>query len=184
MCYAFSRDGAIPGSRLWAKVNERRIPFNAVIFMAVWAGIITIPAAFGTSAGIPVAFFAVVSIAVIGLYIAYVIPIYLRWRQGAASRPVPWTLGSKYKWMNPLACIWVAIITIIFILPTTPAGVWWSDDFDWNAANYAPLVTGGVMLAVTIWWLVSAKKTFTGPKHTIGEIDKEISGESIVAQSP
>ena len=31
MMYAFSRDGAVPGSRLWSRVNERRIPFNAVI---------------------------------------------------------------------------------------------------------------------------------------------------------
>ena len=54
--------------------------------MAVCAAIITIPAYFPNSAGIPVAFYAVVSIAVIGLYIAYVIPIYLRWRNG---RPVP-----------------------------------------------------------------------------------------------
>ena len=40
-----------------------------------------------TTSGIPVAFFAVVSIAVIGLYIAYVIPIYLRWRMGDAFEP-------------------------------------------------------------------------------------------------
>ena len=35
--------------------------------------------------------------------------------------------------------------------------------------NYAPLLTGGVILLVTIWWHVSAKKWFTGPKHTIDE---------------
>ena len=35
MCYAFSRDGAIPGWRIWSKVNSTRIPFNAVLFMAV-----------------------------------------------------------------------------------------------------------------------------------------------------
>ena len=80
-------------------------------------------ATFGNADGIPVAFFAVVSIAVIGLYIAYVIPIYLRWRMGDAFEPGPWTNGAKYKWMNPIAMVWVAIITVIFILPTTPAGV-------------------------------------------------------------
>ena len=39
----------------------------------------------------------------------------------------------------------------------------WNDEFDWKLVNYAPLVTGGVILAVGIWWLVSAKNTFTGP---------------------
>ena len=174
MCYAFSRDGAIPGSRIWSRVNERRLPFNAVIFMAVCAAVLTIPAAFGNADGIPVAFFAVVSIAVIGLYIAYVIPIYLRWRKGDEFEAGPWTNGRKYRWMNPLATVWVAIITIIFILPTVPAGVPGNKDFSWNSVNYAPLVTGGVLLIVGVWWLVSAKRTFTGPKHTVAEIDQEI----------
>jgi amino acid transporter len=174
MCYAFSRDGAIPGSKIWSRVNERRLPFNAVIFMAVCAAILTVPAAFGNADGIPVAFFAVVSIAVIGLYIAYVIPIYLRWRKGDAFEAGPWCNGRKYRWMNPFATIWVAIITIIFILPTVPAGVPGNKDFSWNSVNYAPLVTGGVLLIVGVWWLVSAKHTFTGPKHTVAEIDKEI----------
>ncbi|HEX5923611.1 MAG TPA: amino acid permease [Baekduia sp.] len=174
MCYAFSRDGAIPGWRIWSRVNERRIPFNAVIFMAVCAAIITVPAIFGTAEGIPVAFFAVVSIAVIGLYIAYVIPIYLRWRQGDSWVSGPWTNGKKYKWMNPFSVVWVGLITIIFILPTTPAGVPFSDDFQWKAVNYAPLVTGGVLLAVGLWWVLGANKTFTGPRHTVSEIDAEI----------
>ena len=103
---------------------------------------------------------------------------------GDDFEPGPWTLGNKYKWMGLFSTIWVGLITIIFILPTTPAGVWWSDDFDWNAANYAPLVTGGVMLAVLIWWFASAKNTFTGPKHTIAELDREISGEADVRQYP
>ncbi len=174
MCYAFSRDGAIPGWRIWSRVNQRRMPFNAVIFMAVWAGILTVPAAFGNADGVPVAFFAVVSVAVIGLYIAYVIPVFLRWRVGDDFEPGPWNNGRKYRWMNILATIWVGIITIIFILPTSPAGVPFNKAFSWEAVNYAPIVTGGVILAVGIWWVVSARKTFTGPRHTVSEIDEEI----------
>jgi amino acid transporter len=178
MCYAFSRDGAIPGSRIWSRVNQKRIPFNAVIFMAVCAGIITIPAYVPTTVEgvgpVPIAFYAVVSIAVIGLYVAYVIPIYLRWRNDDRFSPGPWTNGAKYRWMNPFATVWVALITVIFILPTTPAGVPWRDGFDWKFVNYAPLVTGGMLLVVGIWWLVSAKNTFTGPRHTIAELDAEL----------
>ena len=174
MCYAFSRDGAIPGSSLWSKVNTNRVPTNAVLFMAGFAALLTVPAAFGTSEGIPVAFFAVVSVAVIGLYIAYVIPIFLRWRAGDSWEAGSWNNGAKYKWMNLVATVWVAIITVIFILPTTPAGVPGREEFSWNAVNYAPLVTGGVLLAVGVWWLVSARKWFTGPKHTVTELDREV----------
>jgi amino acid transporter len=174
MCYAFSRDGAIPGWRIWSRVNVRKMPINAVLFMAGCAVVLTIPAYFPSSTGVPIAFYAVVSIAVIGLYIAYVIPIYLRWRMGDAFQPGPWTLGNKYKWMNPFAVFWVALITIIFILPTTPAGVPFKDGFSWSSVNYAPLVTGGLILIVGLWWLLGARHTFTGPRHTIAELDAEL----------
>ena len=80
----------------------------------------------------------------IGLYIAYVIPIFLRWRMGDAFKPGPWNNGQKYRWMNLVATIWVGIITVIFCLPFTPAAVPWSDEFAWNAVNYAPIAVGGV----------------------------------------
>ena len=51
--------------------------------------LITVPAYWPAGNGVPVAFYAVVSIAVIGLYIAYVIPIYLRWRMGDAFEAGP-----------------------------------------------------------------------------------------------
>jgi amino acid transporter len=174
MCYAFSRDGAIPGWRIWSRVNHRRMPVNAVLFMAVCGVILTIPAFFPSSTGVPIAFYAVVSIAVIGLYIAYVIPIYLRWRMGDAFQAGPWTNGAKYKWMNPIAVIWVALITIIFILPTTPAGVPFRDGFTWSSVNYAPLVTGGLILIVGLWWVLGARNTFTGPRQTVAELDAEL----------
>lgn len=39
--------------------------------------------------------------------------------------------------------------------------------FSWQAVNYAPLVTGGAILAVTLWWVISAKHTFHGPARTV-----------------
>ena len=81
--FALSRDRMTPGNRLWASVNGARgVPVAAVIGSCVLAGILTLPALSGNAAGVPVAFFAVVSIGVLGLYSAYVIPVYLRWRAG------------------------------------------------------------------------------------------------------
>ena len=85
MCFAFSRDGGCSGhSRISPRRStETAFPFNAVIGMAIAALIITIPALTGAPGTVfPFAFFAVVSITVIGLYIAYAIPIFLRWRMG------------------------------------------------------------------------------------------------------
>ena len=178
MTFAFSRDGAVPGHNLWRRLNSHRTPTWAVVFVAVFAFIITIPAYKGNHAGLPVAFLAVTSISVIGLYIAYTIPVFLRWRMGDKFEPGPWTLGRKYKWINLIAIVWVALCVIIFCLPFTPAAVPWNSDFSWSAFNYAPLVTIIVMLAVTIWYYVSARHTFKGPVRTI-----EFAEDGVTARS-
>jgi hypothetical protein len=151
-----------------------------VLGVCLFSLIITIPALWSNAAGIPVAFFAVVSVAVIGLYIAYVTPVYLRLRAGDSFQPGAWTLGSKYRWMCTVAVAWVGLCVIIFSLPFTPAAVPWDDAFDWNAVNYAPLTVGGVFVIVGIWWLVSAKNTYHGPVRTI-EFDE---GAGIIADEP
>jgi amino acid transporter len=96
MTFAFSRDCAVPGHNLWRPLNSHRTPTWAVAFVATFALIITIPAYWGTKAGLPVAFLAVTSVCVIGLYIAYSIPISLCRRMGDKFQPGPSTLGRKY----------------------------------------------------------------------------------------
>jgi amino acid transporter len=183
MTFAFSRDGAVPGHNLWRKLGKNRTPTWSVFFVCLFALVITFPAYFPNKLGTPVAFLAVTSISVIGLYIAYTIPVYLRWRMGDGFETGSWTLGKKYKWINPIAFTWVAICVVIFCLPFTPEGVFFKSGFNWSAVNYAPLVTIGVMAAVTIWYLVSAKRTFTGPIRTIDELN---AAEALpdIAQAP
>jgi amino acid transporter len=182
MTFAFSRDGAVPGHRLWRKLGPNKTPTWAVLFVVLAAATITIPAYFPNHLGTPVAFLAVTSISVIGLYIAYTIPVFLRWRMGSEFSPGSWTLGNKYKWINPAACIWVGLCVIIFCLPFGPAAVFFKKGFEWSAVNYAPLVTIGVMGAVTIWYAVSAKNTFKGPVNTIDDVS--VTGLADVAQAP
>ena len=124
MTFAFSRDGAMPGHNLWRRLGKNRTPTWAVFFVVLFALIITIPAYFPNSPGTPVAFLAVTSIAVIGLYIAYTIPMFLRWRQGDTFKTGRGRSGKKYKWINPIAFVWVGLCVIIFCLPTSPAGVY------------------------------------------------------------
>lgn len=133
--------------------------------------VITIPALFGNSAGLPVAFYAVTSITTIGLYIAYVLPVALRWRIGDKFQPGVWNLGKHYRWINLIAIVWVALCVVIFCLPTSPAGVPWNKAFSWSAVNYAPLVTIALLLGVWIAWEAGAKRTFQGPVRTMDDPD-------------
>jgi len=184
MCYAFSRDKGFGhrASGVISRVNSERVPIFAVLAMAAAALVITLPALKGNGENVPFAFFAVVSITVIGLYIAYVIPIFLRWRMGDDFEPGPWTNGRKYKWMNPFATFWVGLITIIFCLPFTPLAVPWNDEFTWESFNYAPLMVGVVILFAAITWFASARKHFTGQVREI-EIEEAIGPEPEVGPS-
>jgi amino acid transporter len=161
MMYAFSRDGAVPGHQLWRRLNRERVPYMAAIAIAVLAFLAAFPAYFGTNGA--VAYAAVTSIATIGLYIAYAIPIYLRLRLGDAWEPGEWSLGRHYRWIGTVACLWVVFIAILFMAPLSPAGIPWNGSFTWVAVNYAPIAVLGTLLLVGGWWVLSAKRWFAGP---------------------
>jgi amino acid transporter len=171
MVFAFSRDGAVPGHQLWRRLNQHRTPTWSVLFCITCALVITIPAIFGNKAGLPVAFFAVTSITTIGLYIAYILPVFLRFRLGDKFEPGVWNLGRHYRWINLVAIIWVALCVIIFSLPTIPAAVPWNSAFSWSSFNYAPLVMIVVIAGVWIAWEAGAKNTFKGPVRTVDDPD-------------
>jgi amino acid transporter len=183
MVFAFSRDGAVPGHSLWRRLNHHRTPTWSVLFVAVAALIITIPAIFGNSAGLPVAFFAVTSITTIGLYIAYILPVFLRWRMFDSFEAGVWNLGKHHRWINLIAIIWVTLCVIIFCLPGSPAAVPWDHGFSWSSFNYAPLVTVALLLGVWIAWEAGAKHTFKGPVRTIDEPEERVPGVEPLATS-
>jgi amino acid transporter len=177
MLFAFSRDGAVPGSKYWSRLSRNRVPVYGVMLSVVVAILITLPAIVTVNIPVgnefvpsPVAFFAVVSIGVVGLYVAFAIPIFLRWRAGSNFTPGGWTLGRKYRWMCVVAVAEIAITSFIAILPTSAAGAPWYKGFGWanlKFVNYTPIVVGGMLLLLWLGWHLSAKKWFTGPKMTI-----------------
>ncbi len=128
MLFAFSRDRAVPGHQLWSKVNAKRVPANAVIVTAVIAAIITLPALVKVDingAPVPVAFFAVVSIGVVGLYLCFAVPIYYRWKAGDDFPLGKWNLRGHHKWMAPLALAEIVVTSIIAMFPTSIGGAPW-----------------------------------------------------------
>ena len=153
MIYAFSRDGALPASAFWHRVNKRtRTPTNAIWLAAAGALILGLPYLWNVTA-----YAAVTSIAVIGLYIAYVMPTYLRLRQGESFQRGPWHLGRWSYLVGWTAVIWVGIITILFMLPQAgPIG--------FATFNYTVVAVAVVLGFAWIYWAVSAKNWFTGPR--------------------
>jgi amino acid transporter len=159
MMFAFSRDGAVPGHQLWRKVARNRVPRNAVWAIAVLAGLLMVPAIWNYLVGYGVG----TAIAVIGLYIAFVLPVYLRYRMHDAFEPGAWSLGKHYKWIDLVSLAWVGLITILFTFPLYKAGLPWEDDFSWDLTNYTILWFAGIGIFFGGWWMLSAKNWFKGP---------------------
>ena len=180
MIYAFSRDGALPGSKIWHKINPKtRTPTNSV-----WLGV-TLSALVGTTSLLvkgtgagrySTAFFAMTGICVIGLYISYAIPIYLR-LTNPDFKVGPWNLKGRHKIVGWTSLIWIGFITVLFFAP-----VFWPFWKPWGADNLffddgegntfykvnnfnftGPLIIGAAIL-IALYWHFSGKKWFTGPK--------------------
>jgi amino acid transporter len=170
MMFAFSRDKAVPGAKYLTHLNANRVPVYGVIASAVIAAVLTLPALVKVDvngAPVPVAFFAVVSIGVVGLYVAFAIPIFLRWRAGDAFQVGRWTLGRHVRWMAPLAVVEIVITSIIAMFPTAALGAPWTPGFAWKYVNYTPLVVFGLLAVLWAAWHLSVKKWFTGPTSTL-----------------
>ncbi len=155
MLFAFSRDGAVPGHKYWHRINPRtRTPTNSIWFCVVFAFILAIPSLWSG-----VAYAAVTSIATIGLYIAYVLPTLLRRLQGKSWQGGRWSLGKWSPLVGWVGIIWVAFISVLFMLPEVSFSTINRDNF-----NYAPIAVGVVLVFSGGYWLLSARKWFTGPK--------------------
>jgi amino acid transporter len=147
MWYAFARDDGIPGSRWLKRVGgKHQTPAFAIVVTSLLSVLICIYAA---------AWVVVTSISTICLYLAYGIPILLNARNRMRGRGewttrdrAPWNLGSWSPLVNAVAIVWIAIITVVFMLPPNELVLW-------------------TMVALTIalvayWWL-SARRRFRGP---------------------
>ncbi|KAK3673486.1 hypothetical protein LTR78_006720 [Recurvomyces mirabilis] len=136
--YAYSRDGALPGSRWWKQVNQyTQTPVNALWFdlgVNSLLGLLMFAS--------PVAIGAVFSIGAIAQYTAFTIPIALRLTAASDKfRPGPWNLGRWSKPCGIISCTWVVFIIPVLCFPSVKGG----DLNDLNM-NYTCLIYGGVML--------------------------------------
>jgi amino acid transporter len=146
MWYAFARDDGMPGAKYIKKIDpEKRTPIVSILVTSVLSVLICIYAA---------AYFVVTSISTIALYLAYVIPIYLNWRnrrrkQGewVTGEVAPWNLGRWSPIINVIAIAWTLLICAIFSIPPNELVLW------------TMLLLGA---ALGIYWFFGARHHFKG----------------------
>jgi len=161
MWYAFARDDGMPGSSLIKQVSPRyRTPVWSILITSSLAVALCLYAA---------AYYVVTSISTITLYLAYMFPIYLNWRnrrrgQGEYTTPATaaWTLGRWSSPLNVIAILWVLFLTVVFSLPPNELVLW-------------------SMLALTLglvlYWHLAAKRSFLGPTRADERVLRRLESE-------
>ena len=182
MIYAFSRDGAVPGHRLWHRINPRtRTPTNSVWLAVFLAFLLGLPSLY-QNAGYSVAFFAIVSVGTVGLYVAYVIPVFLRLRD-PDFQPGRWNLGRWSKLVGWIAVMWVVFVSIVFFLPQfypwLPGQEVGGVNVGLNNFNWSGPLMLLIFVIIGLWWVLSAKNWFKGPqiqgtKEELVAIEREL----------
>src|SRR5690606_9895603 len=97
----------------------------------------------------------IVSVNVVGLFLAYAAPVYLRLRR-SDFQPGPWHLGRWGKPVGTVAVAWIVVSNVLFMLPhAAPITV--------QTFNYAPIALAVVLVVATAWWFATARRRFQGP---------------------
>jgi amino acid transporter len=164
MVFAFARDQGMPLSRHWARVSRRFRTPAAAVWLASVLAFFLVCLIFGTVEAsrrqawikpfeFSTVYQAVTGISTIGLYLSYGIPLLLKLR--AIRRGVwterangPWNLGNWTVPVNVIALVWIAFITVLFVLPPN---------------ELTGFIFAGTFAAMTVYYLAGVRGEFRGP---------------------
>ncbi|KAJ5561734.1 hypothetical protein N7535_003805 [Penicillium sp. DV-2018c] len=151
--YAFARDGAIPGFKLWRRVNDKLdVPVWAIVLSAVVDGLLGL-IYFGSNA----AFTSFTGVATICLSTSYGLPILISLIRGRRDvKGSSFSLGRFGFVINCITIAWIVLAIALFCMPVTlPVTP--------ESMNYASVVFTGFAGISLFWYFVYARKHFTGP---------------------
>lgn len=158
--FAISRDGVLPFSKYFRKLNARRTPLHAA-YLVLFLSVAITCAVIGST----VAFSAITATATIATNFSYLIPIAARHTVGRdAFQPARYNLGSWSVLIGTVSCLYIMFQFVVLLLPQIyPVTA--------ETLNYAPICIGIVSLvSFSGWWLpfgLGGRYWFTGPKRTI-----------------
>lgn len=164
MMFGFARDHGLPP--FFTTVSTKyQSPIRTVCLAAFLSFLLAIP-----SLGSSVAFSAATSIATIGLYISYGLPILIGLIYPSNFAKGPFNLRALSRPIAAVACLYIAFITIVFCLPEL-------NPVNSQTLNYTPVAVGIVALWAFGSWFLWARTWFTGP---VRQIEAERSGIAVM----
>jgi choline transport protein len=185
MTWSFARDKGMPFSRYLSMVTKNSgIPVVAVSAVTIFAALLVL--VYISSYG---AFYDVISLTITGFYASYFLPCaFLLYRRLKGQiRPYgsplpqrpdlestfvwgPWCLPGVFGTINnAYACVYMIFIIFWSFWPQdTPVSA--------NTMNYSIVVTGGVIILSSIWYVVWGHREYNGP---VNELEEELEEEPV-----
>lgn len=162
--YALSRDKGIPFSSIWRQLHPKhKVPSNAVWLCAAICIILGLPIL-----KVNVVFTAITSICTIGWVGGYAVPIFARMVMAEQNfNAGPFYLGKASRPICLIAFLWICYTCSVFLLPTFYP-------ISWDTFNYAPVALSVGLGLIMLWWLLDARKWFTGPVRNIDNEDGKV----------
>ncbi|KXS16683.1 amino acid transporter [Gonapodya prolifera JEL478] len=161
--YSWSRDGG------YGKAISRFLyyahPTSKLPLRGVWLtcilGMLLALIGFGST----VALSAFSSVATIGLFVSYMVPILSKATVARNTfKPGPINLGKLSPIVNWISIIWIVCLSVLFCLPS-------SYPVTGANLNYAPILIVFWTGVISLGWLVSARHWFKGPVMHVSEED-------------
>ncbi|KAM0545590.1 hypothetical protein ACHAPJ_011290 [Fusarium lateritium] len=144
--WALSRDGMLPFSRIWSRTlfNQPVYSLALVTVIELCLGCVNL--------GSTSAFTAFVSVGVIALACAYLIPIAISLSSGRKEvAKAKWYLGTLGTVANSIAVCWILFQTILFSMPSAlPVTA--------ETVNYASVVFVGFLFLCAVWYFAWGKR--------------------------
>ncbi|KAF2135632.1 uncharacterized protein K452DRAFT_172152 [Aplosporella prunicola CBS 121167] len=165
--WAFARDKAIPFSSFFAHVNPRlQVPVRMVVCTTVLQMLLGF-----IYLGNTTAFNAILSMAVLGMYTSYILPIvYMLLFGRRASSPQrvhfgPFSMGRWGAAVNAGACLWLLLAIVFSMFPSyQPVTA--------QNMNYSTVVLSGWVAFGAVCYVGWARRVYSGPVYATEGVDR------------
>lgn len=155
LCWSFSRDRGLPGSRYWTRINPRTgAPVNAHIMSCAWCAVIGC-----IYMGSTTAYNSLVIGCILFLLLSYLVPVVFLLIKGRDNIPHgPFWMGKIGYACNLVLIFWAIFTTIFYsfpaVMPVTAGNM-----------NYVSVVIAVFFLYCVIYWYARGKNQYRTPEE-------------------
>jgi choline transport protein len=154
--WAFARDSALPFSKYFAHIDETKaVPRRMIVLVSVLQMLLGL-----LYLGSYTAFNAVLSMAILGVYASYLIPIVYMLAYGRRGNGIEFGWFKLGKTVGPLlnviAILWLLLAMIFSTFPSY-------EPVTSMNMNYSIVVMGGWLILGAIYFAIWGRKNYCGP---------------------